>query len=63
MNEYKVVAYIAIGILIYRYRSWLKKEKAEGRGSGILHKDLSGIILGIVIVGGIILFIADTLKT
>lgn len=57
MSEYKFLAYAAIGVLIFGYRAWLKREKAEGRGRSILHKDISGLLFVGAVVGALLLFI------
>jgi uncharacterized membrane protein YidH (DUF202 family) len=58
MSEYKFIAYAAMGVLIYAYRAWLKKEKAEGRGLGFLHKDITGFlfVFGVIVVLLIFIF-------
>lgn len=59
MNREKFFAYFAIGILFFIYRGWLKKEKKEGRGRSILHKDISGVLLVFGLMGALFLYFVN----
>lgn len=59
MGEYKFFTYAAIGILIFGYRAWLKREQEAGRGQSILHRDISGLLFVVAAVGALWLFLRD----
>jgi len=62
MGSYKLVAYIAIGIALAAYASWLKKAKVEGRAESFWHKDITIHLFVIGGIGFLIAYVAELLE-
>ena len=47
MSSYKFLASLAIVVLFLAYGAWLKKERAQGRGTSFFHKDITLIVVAV----------------